>query len=344
MAIVKKTTQLYNELAKSIKEHNISPVYALMGEEDFFIDQLANMLIDELLKPEERDFNLVQLFGADTTPSEVIAAAQAYPFGAEKRVVCVREAQQMKHLGTLENYFKAMVPTTVLIICHKHGNIDKRTKLVSYCEKHGCVFESKPLYMTEVVSFAKSYAAEKNVKLDSDAAQVLADLLGTDLSRLITEIDKLLISFPDDSAPKIIQKDMILEHVGMHRTFNPFELQDALVEKNLTRAMEIAKYFYNNNYPLPATISSLFRFFSLLMLAYYAPEKTPRGIASWLSVKEWQAERVYMAAMKRYTGRKVMQIISELRRVDAQSKGIGVGAGTRGDDLLSPLIWYIIND
>jgi DNA polymerase-3 subunit delta len=344
MAITKRTIQLYNELAREIKEHRFKHVYLLMGEEDFFIDQLADLLISELLKPEDRDFNLVQMYGAEATVSEVIAAAQAYPFGVEHRVVCVREAQQMKGVSALENYFKAMVPSTVLIVCYKHGVMDRRTKLTSFFEKHGCVFDSKALYLSEVSGFAKSYAADRGVKLDTEAAQVLAHLLGADLSRLTMVMNKLLIGASGGTAPKIITKDMILEHIGMHRTFNSFELQDALVEKNLTRALEIAKYFYNNNHPLPPVIAALFRFFSQLMLAYYAPTKNASGIASWLGIKEWQAERVFMPAMKRYTGRKVMNIIAELRQVDAQSKGMGLGAGTRDADLLTPLIYYIVSD
>ena len=337
--------QAFDTMMREIRAHRFAPIYALMGEESFFIDKIADALVDELLPPADRDFNLVQLYGADTTVDAVIAEARSFPFGAERKVVIVKEAQQLGNLTRLELYFKNVASSTVLVLCHKHGSIDRRSRLMSHIEKHGAIFESKSLYSSEVPTFIINYAREKQLSLSNDAALVMADLLGTDLSRISTELDKLALQLKPEQKGIAVDRAMVLEQVGMSRTYNPFELQEALIEKDAVRALKIAKFCYKNkkDCPVPMVLSLLFKFFSNLMLAYYAPEKTERGVAAWLGVQDWQAKRTYLPAMRKYTGVKTMKIISELRAADARAKGIGVGAGSREEDILTPLVWFILN-
>lgn len=344
-AVSKRPTQEFESLLREIRAHRFAPVYALAGEEAFFIDRLAEALIEELLPAEERDFNLVQFYGAETTPDAVMAEARGFPFGAERKVVCLREAQQLKGLAQLELYFKSIPQTTVLIICHKYGAIDRRTKLATLVQKHGVLFEAKPLYANEIPAFATHYAAKLGLKLSSEAAQVVAELLGTDLSKLTTELDKLAVNFSTAQHGGEISRNVVFDSIGMSREFNGFELQDALVKKDARQAMRIAAYFYKNDREknLIKILPLLFKFFSQLMLAYYAPEKTVSGIAAWLGVKDWQAERTFIPAMRNYTGVKVMQIIAEIRAADARSKGVGVGPASRNEDILTPLVWFILN-
>ncbi len=344
--VSKRPMQEYESLLREIRAHRFAPVYVLAGEEAYFIDKLAEALIEELLPAEEeRDFNLVQFYGAETTPDVIMAEARNFPFGAARKVVCLREAQQMKNLAQLELYFKSIPETAVLIVCHKYGMLDRRTKLASLVQKYGVLFESKGLYANEISTFAAHYATTKGLKLSVEAAMVISELLGTDLTKLTSEIEKLSVNFSSAQGVVEIDKNMIFDAVGMSRNFNAFELQDALVKKDITQAIKIAKYFYKNEKenPLMKILPVLFKFFSQLMLAYYAPEKSVRGIAAWLGVKEWQVERTFIPAMKNYTGVKVMQIIAEIRAADARSKGVGVGPAARNEDILTPLIWFILN-
>lgn len=348
MAVVSKRSnpvQEFESLLRDIRAHRFAPVYFLVGEEAFFIDKLAEALIEELLPAEERDFNLVQFYGAETTPEVVIAEARNLPFGAEKKVVCLREAQQMKNVGNLELYFKSIPETSVLIVCHKYKPIDGRTKLASLVKKHGVLFESKALYVSEVPAFAAQYASKKGLKLTNEASHIMADLLGADLMKLTSEIDKLAVNIPVGQQQAVVEKEAVLDAVGMSRVFNIFELQDALVKKDARQAIMIAKYFYKNEKenPMVVVLSSLFRFFSQLMLAYYSPEKTASGIAAWLGVKEWQVERTFFPAMKNYSGVKVMKIIGEIRLADARLKGVEAGPASRNEDLLTQLVWFILN-
>jgi DNA polymerase-3 subunit delta len=230
----------------------------------------------------------------------------------------------------------------VLIICHKGGNLDRRKKLPALIEKNGVLFESKPLRDERIPGFVASYLKRKGLTIELEAASMVADLVGTKLTKVVNELEKLCVGMPKGQT--MVTKDQVLATIGVSRDFNIFELQDALAKKDVSHATRIARTMAKDEreFYLPATLTMLFRFFSQLMLAYYAPEKTPAGIANWLGLREWQVTRNVMPAMKSYSGVKVMNIISKIRETDARCKGIENGGATSAE-LFSELIYFILH-
>lgn len=338
----KKTGVTHEEIIREVRAGNIKPIYYLMGEESYYIDHVADFLVDSVLKPEERDFNLITLFGADTDIDTVINSAKGFPMGAQRLVVLVKEAQNLQNLDRLEFYLKQMQPSTVLIFCHKNGSLDRRKKIVGLIEKNGVLFESKKLYESQLPAFIRDYLRRKHFAVDPAAAAMLAEHVGSDLNRMAGELDKLCIAMPANE--KMVTPALVEHNIGISKEFNIFELQDALAQKDVLRVNKIANYFDKNPKanPIQKILPSLFKFFSNLMLAYYSPDKSEKGIASWLGMADWQARRNVIPAMQKYTGVKVMKIIGEIRRTDARSKGVE-NPNTSGGDLMKELFFFILH-
>lgn len=332
----------HEAIIRNVRAGEIAPVYYLMGAESYYIDRIANFLVESLLKPEERDFNLTTCFGADVTIDQVLMAAKAFPMGASYTVVWVKEAQNLAHIERLEFYLKQPQPSSVIIFCHKNGTLDRRMKIASAIEKAGVLYESKKLTDAQLPAFIREYVKRKKLTIGNDAAAMMAEFVGADLNRLAGELDKLAISLP--AGESIISETLVKAHVGMSKDFSIFELQDALAEKNVLRANQIVNYFDRNPKanPIQKTLPVLFRFYSHLMMAYYSPDKSDRGIAEWLGVTEWQVRKSIAPAMKRYSGMKVMHILSEIRRADARSKGVG-NSDIPSGELMRELVYFMLH-
>lgn len=332
----------YEDILKELRARQYRPIYYLMGEESYYIDQIADYIAAHVLTEEEKEFNLTVVYGADVDVAAVINAAKRYPMMSKYQVVIVKEAQAIRNLDELSYYLQHPLPSTILVICHKHGMLDRRKKLVAAIEKNGILFESKKLKEGQLSAFITAYMKRKSVDMDPKATAMLAEFIGTDLSRLTGELEKLIITLPKGQLR--ITPEQVERNIGISKDYNNFELRAALVEKNILKANKIIKYFEENpkSNPIQMTLSLLFGFYSNLMLAYYAPEKSEQGIASFLGLKSaWQA-REYLVAMRRYSGIKTMQIIGEIRYTDAKSKGVGNTSTTDGD-LLRELVFKILH-
>ncbi|MBO7472242.1 MAG: DNA polymerase III subunit delta [Bacteroidaceae bacterium] len=331
----------YDDILRDLKAKKVAPVYYLMGDEDYFIDKLSDAIVEAVLTEDERDFNLDILYGAEAEIDKVIELAHAYPMMAEKRVVLVREAQAMHSIEGLETYLAHLTPTTVLVFCHKHGKIDARKAAAKAIQQVGVIYESKRLYDNQVASFISQYLHKHNVDIEPQAIQMLASHVGSDLSRLTTEMDKLLLAL---NGGRVVGASLVEEQTGVSKDFNDFELQSALAQRNIFRANQIVKYYQGNprSFFITRTLTNLFTFFSDVMLAFYAPEKNDAGIAAWLGKPEWKIRMDIGPARRNYSGVKVMQILSEIRKTDAQSKGVG-GVRTPHEELLQDLIFFILH-
>ena len=332
----------YEDILRDVKAQKIAPVYYLMGEEDYYIDKLSDAIVDAVLSKDERDFNLDILYGAEADADKVIELAHAYPMMAERRVVLVREAQAMRSLDGLEAYLNHLTPTTVLIFCHKHGKLDMRKAVSKAMMQVGVVFESKRLYDNQVPPFISQYFRQHGADIEPKAVQMLAGHVGADLSRLTTEMGKLLLALPEGS--RVVEAALVEELTGMSKDFNDFELLAALAGRNIFRANQIVKYYQGNprSFAIVRTLTNLFTFFSDVMLAYYAPDKTDAGIAAWLGKSEWKVRQDVGPARRNYSGVKVMQILGEIRKTDAWSKGVE-GCRTPHEELLQDLIFFILH-
>ena len=338
--MAKETT--YEEIARNLKNKIYSPVYFLMGEEDYYIDRISDYIMDTVLTETEKEFNLTLLYGSDTDIVSIINAARRYPMMSKYQVVIVREAQNLKNLDELIHYLQKPMSSTILVMCYKHGTLDRRKKITAELEKAGVLFESKKLKDTQLPGFISSYLKRKQVEIEPKASEMMAEFVGTDLNRMAGELEKLIITLP--AGQKRITAEQIERNIGISKDYNNFELRNALIEKDVFKANQIVKYFEDNpkNNPLQVTLAVLFNFFSNLMLAYYAPDKSDQGIASQLGLRSpWQAKD-YLAAMRRYNGVKTMQIIGEIRYADAKSKGVGNPSLSDGD-ILRELVFKILH-
>ena len=338
--MAKETT--YEAIARDLKNRIYKPVYYLMGEESYYIDKISEYIAQTVLTDEEKEFNLTVVYGSDTDVATVINAAKRYPMMAERQVVIVKEAQQLKNIEELVYYVQKPLQSTILVLCHKNGTIDRRKKLAAEVEKVGVLFESKKLKETQLPGFITSYLKRKSVDIEPKASEMMAEFVGADLNRMAGELDKLVITLPQGVTR--VSPEQIELNIGVSKDYNNYELRSALVAKDVLKANKIIKYFEENpkTNPIQMTLSVLFGFFSNLMLAYYAPEKTEQGIAAQLGLRSpWQA-REYIMAMRQYSGVKVMQIIGEIRYCDARSKGVGNSSLSDGD-LLRELIYVILH-
>ena len=331
-----------DDILKELRAKQYRPVYYLMGEEPYYIDLIADYITDNILTETEKEFNLTVVYGADVDIATVINAAKRYPMMSEHQVVVVKEAQNIRNMEELSYYLQKPLLSTILVICHKHGVLDRRKKLAAEIEKTGVLFESKKVKDAQLPAFITSYMKRKGIDVEPKATAMLADFVGADLSRLTGELEKLIITLPKGHTR--VTPEQIEKNIGISKDYNNFELRSALVEKDVLKANKIIKYFEENpkTNPIHMTLSLLFGFFSNLMLAYYAPEKSEQGIANMLGLRTpWQAKD-YLAAMRRYNGVKTMQIIGEIRYADAKSKGVGNPSLSDGD-ILRELVFKILH-
>lgn len=332
----------YMDIVKDVRAGKFAPVYLLMGEEDYYIDKLSQYILEQSLKPEERDFNYDLLYGAETRANDIISIARQFPMMADRRVVMVREFQALSDKDTLLAYVRNPNPTTILVLCHKHGKLDGRRSIGAEIRKQGVAFESRRLYDRELPAFVTSYMQRQQKTIEPAAVEMLCDHVGSDLGRLAAEMNKLLMALPQGETR--VGAALVEELTGVSKDFNNFELQSALALRDVYKANRIVKYFDSNprSFALPATLSSLFNLFSDALLAYFAPSQTDDGIAQYLGRTTWVARQAVIPVRRNYSGEKLMNIISEIRRIDGKSKGVG-GCKTLPGDLLKELVFFILH-
>jgi DNA polymerase-3 subunit delta len=329
------------KIVNDIKNGNIKPIYFLMGEEPYYIDKLSDYIEQNVLSEEEKGFNQTVLYGRDVTIEDIVSSAKRYPMMAERQVIIVKEAQDLiRTIDKLEAYADNPMPTTVLVICYKYKTLDKRKKVTKILAKNGVVYESKKLYDNQVGDWIKRVLSGKKYAIEPKASAMLVDFLGTDLSKINNELEKLQIILPQGST--ITAKD-IEENIGFSKDFNVFELRKAIGERNQLKAYTIAENFANNpkDNPMVVTTSLVFGFFVQLLKYHGLKDKNPKNVAAVIGVNPYFLKE-YDLALKNYPMRKVSQVVAALREIDVKSKGVGASAMSNGD-LLREMLYHIFN-
>lgn len=332
----------YEEIARGIRAGNVASVYCLMGDEPYYIDRMEAYITETVMPQANRDFDMELLYGSDVDAVRVADACRQFPMLGKRRLVVVREFQQMRtSQDALVAYCKSPSPSTVLVLCNKNGVLDKRKLLYKLIEKQGVVLESKRVYEKSLPPFIQNYLKMAKKDIEPKAVQMLVDHVGTDLMRMSAELEKLLVALPVGESR--VTATLVEAQTGMSKDFNNFELIAALAQKQKSQAAVILRYFDKNprSFALPVTLSQMFGFFADLMQAYYSPDKTERGVAQWLGKPDWKVRNEIMPAMRLYSGRRVMEILSLIRQTDAASKGVG-GCKTSPGDLLLELVYRIL--
>ncbi len=330
-----------NQIVSDIKAKNLKPIYFLMGEEPYYIDKISDFIEETVLNESEKGFNQIVMYGRDTSVEEIVASAKRFPMMAEHQVLIVKEAQDLsRNIEKLVAYADNPQPTTVLVFNYKYKTLDKRKKLYKSIQKTGLLFESKKLYENQVADWIRRVLGGKNYQVEPKAAQMLVEFLGTDLSKINNELEKLITVLPENT---IVNPSHIEENIGISKDFNNFELRKAIGEKDVVKANRIINYFTQNpkNNPLVMTISLLNSFFTQLLIYHSLQDKSKNSVAKSLGVNPYFVND-YVSASKNYPLRKVSQIISFIRDADVKSKGVGTSQLSHGD-ILKELVFKILH-
>ena len=330
-----------NSIVTNIKKGNLKPIYFLMGEEAYYIDRISALIENSVLDEAEKGFNQVVMYGRDVSIEEIVSSAKRYPMMADKQVIIVKEAQDLSRtIEKLVAYAENPQPTTVLVFNYKYKKLDKRKKLYKTIDKNGLLFESKKLYENQVSDWIRRVLSGKNYKIEAKAAQMLVEFLGTDLSKINNELEKLITILPEDS---IISPVDIEVNIGISKDYNNFELRKAIGEKQIVKANRIINYFAENpkSNPLVMTISLLNSFFTQLLQYHGLQTKDKFSVAKALGVNPYFVGD-YATAAQKYPMRKVSQIIGLLREADVKSKGVGA-SGMPQADILKELLFKIMH-
>ncbi len=332
----------YEAIRNDILHRRFKPVYLLMGDEAYFIDELTELLIATVLTETEKDFNMLTFYGVDADVNVIISSARRFPMMAEYQLIIVKEAQHLEQLELLDHYARNPMPSTVLVINYKHGSIDKRKALVKNIDIIGVVFESKKVYDNQIPAFITTYFREKEIGIDEKSARMLADYVGNDISKLIPQLQKLEVSLSEGS--RRVTTDLIEKNVGISKDYNNFELQNAIIRKDFLTANRIVDYFGKNpkDNPMMVTVTVLFNYFSNLLECFWLPRKDEQSIMAALNMRSSYFVRDYLTGLRNYNANKVIEIISDLRTFDSRSKGIDNISASQ-EDLLKELVYRIMH-
>ncbi|MDR2127040.1 MAG: DNA polymerase III subunit delta [Prevotellaceae bacterium] len=340
----KDTITKYNQILGDLKNKIYKPVYVLMGDETYYIDKLSEFIAHNVLPENERSFNQTIIYGKDVADiSQIADTARRFPMMSNYQVLIVREAQEIKKIEELESYVKNPLKSTILVICYKGKTIDKRTSFYKTIVKNGEVLESVQLYENEVSGWISTYIKQQGFEIDHDAAAILSDFLGADLSKIVNELNKLFTALPKNR--KKINSLDIENNIGISREYNTFELSKAISERNILKANKIASHFSKNikEYPFVVTISTLFSQFSKILKyqTLLRQRLNNSAIIAALGINPYFIKD-YEIAARNYKMPQTVKVISLLRQYDMKSKGFNHVAIDDGE-LLRELISKIFN-
>jgi len=331
----------YEDIISGLKKRIFKPVYFLAGEEAYYIDLIVSYIENNVLPEEERAFNQIITYGDDTSIPAIIDTSRRFPMMASHQVVIIKEAQSLKKIEDLAIYLEKPLLSTILVFSYKYKTLDKRTKLYKLLETHGVYFESAKVRDYLIPAWIERYLMTKGIKTDPSASAMLTEYLGTDLHKIVNELDKLIITLPADKP--MITTSLIEKNIGISKDYNNFELMKAIGDKNILKANMIITYFANNpkDNPITLTLASLFGFFSKLLTYHYLTDKSKNNVAAVLKVNPFFVKDYEISAAK-YNVTKTVHIISLLRTFDMKSKGFG-DVGTEPGDLMKEMVFKILH-
>ena len=354
-----------DDILTNLKRKIVKPVYYLYGEEPYYIDVISDYIESHFLDESEKEFNQSVLYGKDVDLGTLLSYAKRFPMMSDYQVVILKEAQNIPEFSKAESnsandsendstkkdknnaatkafisYLENPMPSTVLVICQKHKKPDGRSAIYKAFQKHAVCVDSKKLYDNKVPDWINNYVKEIGYSIHPRAAQLMADYLGANLSKITNEISKLIISIPKGAEIKIEQ---IQENIGISKEFNVFELQDALAKKDAFKANQIINYFMANpkENPFQLVISTLYGYFNKVLLYHFVQDKNKFNVAKELGVNPYFAE-AYIKAGQQYNTLKLKQIFYHLRECDVKSKGVDNYSLSYGE-LMKELIFKILH-
>ena len=343
----KDSVASFEQIKAQIAARKFAPIYLLMGEESYFIDVLCDALSSSILSPSEQAFNQITVYGKDSDAGQVVNLCRQMPMMGAYEVIIVKEAQHLRNIEKLSHYTSKPQPTTILIVCHKEKSVDKRSAFYKQCVASGVVFESIRPRDYEIGAWLTQFVAQKGLKINDKARQMLTDHLGCDIAKISNELDKLIVALPQGTT--VVTDVEVEQKVGISKEFNNFELCNAVATKDITRAMRIADHFARNpkDNPLLLTIMALFSQFHdifivnyLLWLQKYKGIPFPNDMELMRTLKKnnLHAIKEIKQLASLWNNRKVFGILGLLREYDGKSKGIDAGTMNDGELLRELLL------
>lgn len=315
--IVKKIEEILNHFNK----RQFSPVYLLTGEENYYIDLLTSKFEEEILDEAERDFNFTTLYGLETNAKEICSFAKQYPIMSEKRLIVVKEFQQMdkKELSSLSFYVEKPLDSTILVFVNKNKTIDK--KFSDKVNKSGIIFESAKLYENKVIPWIDKYVRDKGFSIENSATNLIFEHLGNNLQKIANEIDKMSINLKEGTQ---ITQSNVANHIGVNKDYNIFELQNAIGKLNHTKINRIVDYLLanTNENPIQAMLPNLFAYFVKIAMVSQLKDKTNESVVSAIGVSPYFAKD-YIYASQIFSLEKIYQNIEMIKDYDLKTKGLG---------------------
>lgn len=333
----------YQEILKELKQKKYRPIYFLHGAEAYFIDVISDYIEEQVLTETEKAFNLTVLYGKEANHLNVVDSARRYPVMAERQVVIVKEAQEMKSLPDLMSYMEKPLDSTLLVICHKHKTFNLNSKFGKLVKEKALVFDAKELYDNQVPDWIVGYLKERKLTIKPSAANLIAEYLGTELSKIANELDKLALNL---TAGTEINEKHVEANIGISKDYNVFELQKALGVRDVMKANRIVQYFGANprKNPLPVVIGSLYNFFSKVYMLHFVRHVPEKEMLEALQLRSAYFLKDYRAAATHYPLQKTEQVIGFLKDYDLKSKGVDYNStGKEEGELLKEMVWRILH-
>jgi len=330
----------HKTIIKDIQNKKFEKVYFLHGEEGYFIDEITKALVDNVLEEHERDFNQAIMYGKDSEVLTIISECKGYPMMAERKLVIIKEAQDLKAFDDLESYFENPSDRTVFVINYKHKTYDTRKKIAKIVAKNGLIFKSEKVKEYQLPEWIATYVKSVGYGITPKASILLSEFLGNDLSRITNELEKLFLLLEKGTD---INDVHVEENIGISKDYNAFELINAIAVRDVLKAFSIVNYFEHNPKAgdMMVVVPTAFNFFSRLMRIHFLPNKTKEGVAAALKVHPFVASE-QIKATKVYNAKKIASNIAILHEYDLKSKGIGNSSFSQGD-LMREMIYRLLH-
>jgi DNA polymerase-3 subunit delta len=334
-------------LISDFKNNKYAPVYFLQGDESYYIDLVSDYVEEHALDESAKGFNQIIMYGRDISVQDVINNARRFPMMSERQVVIVKEAQSIQDFSKetgqklLEDYIKNPTPSTILVFCYKYKKLDGRKALTRLMLKNAIVVTADKIRDWELPRWIQDYVESRGHKITDKAVRMLAENIGTDLEKVSNEVSKILINFKDDSVH--IDDQLVDKYVGINKDYNTFELQKALVYRDVLKANKIINYFGDNpkEHNIIPIVAFLFSFYTKVLSLHAHKATTVSDIKGILRKPDFVA-REYMNAMKNYPLPVLINCIHALREADKKSKGIGYSNLNQGQ-ILKELVYKLLH-
>lgn len=330
----------YKAILKEVKEGNFKPLYVLHGEEPYFIDVLSDAIIEHGLDESERDFNQMVLYGRDVDINTLMSEARSFPFMGTRKLIVVREAQELKDIYELEKLLPQLVESNVLVICYKYKALDGKRKFTKEASKYGVVFKSEKIKDYNLTEWISSYVKSEGFDITSKAAALLGEFLGNDLSRIVNELEKLAIVLEKGTKISDIH---IEENIGISKDYNIYELVNAMAVRDFLKVFQIADYFEKNpkDHSIIAVIPSIFKLYTNMMRVHFAANKSPEAIASSVGLHPFVAKELIRNSTN-YPPKVLARNVAILHEYDLKAKGVG-NSSTSDGQLLKEMLFQLLD-